>query len=157
MEHRRGGGPGGASLRRRVEHSQLGDAEIPSHLFERKLSGVASRCQGGDTIDLVGDSRSEVLLELKGDASLDALGSGVQVRQLLPPRLAIVAADEDELRTLERAPEVVSVFREDVPPDALARLDEPARVFAAGWNERRRPKQRRGEGRPWDAPGFDAP
>lgn len=107
---------------------------------------------------LVTSPRAEALLELRPGAPLDAVvHPHVEIHQRLPPRLAIVTADEEGLRALERKPEVRAVFTGDVPPEALARLDEPERLFAAGWNERHRPKKRRGEGLPWDAPGFDPP
>ena len=103
-------------------------------------------------------TRSEALLELESGAPLDAvIHPHVEIQQRLPPRLAIVAADEEGLRALERKPEVRAVFTGDVPPEALTQLNEAERLFAAGWNQRHRPKQRRGEGLPWDAPGFDAP
>lgn len=102
-------------------------------------------------------ARSEALLEIRPGATLDAIDPDVEVRQVLPPRLAIVAADDAGLRALERSSDVLSVHTEAVPADVLARLDEPARVFAAAWNERRRPKRRTGDGLPWDAPGFDPP
>jgi hypothetical protein len=102
-------------------------------------------------------ARSEALLELRPGAQLDELGPRVEVRQQLPPGLAIVAAGEAELRALEQSPEVRAVHTADVPADVLARLDEPARSFAAAWNERRRPKDRPGQGASWDAPGFDPP
>jgi hypothetical protein len=102
-------------------------------------------------------ARAEALLELRPGAQLDELSPRVEVRQRLPPRLAIVAAGEAELRALEHSPEVLSVHTGDVPAEVLARLEEPARSFAAAWNERRRPKDRRGEGSRWDAPGFKAP
>jgi hypothetical protein len=99
----------------------------------------------------------EALVELNPGSTLEAIAPAVEVRQRLPPRLAIVAADEDGLRALARSPEVLSVHTAHVPKQVLARLDEPARTFAAAWNERRRPKQRPGDGLPWDAPGHDAP
>jgi hypothetical protein len=102
--------------------------------------------------------RAEALLELEPGAKLDdAVGPHVDIHQRLPPRLVIVAADEEALRGLESNPKVRAVFTGDVPQETLERLDEPERLFAGGWNERRRPKQRPGDGLPWDAPGFDAP
>ncbi len=102
-------------------------------------------------------ARSEALVELRPGAQLDAIGRPVEVRQLFPPRLAIVAAGEADLRALARRPEVLSVHTGDVPAEVLARLDEPARLFAAAWNERKRPKARPGEGSPWDSPGREPP
>ena len=80
-----------------------------------------------------------------------------QILQSLPPRLAIVATDAEGIRTLERSPDISAVYAEDVPEEALEQFDQVSRAFATGWNERRRPKVRRGEGLPWDAPGFDPP
>jgi hypothetical protein len=101
-------------------------------------------------------ARTEALVEHRPGASLDALPD-VELRQLLPPGLAVVTGAERDLRALERLPGVLAVHTERVPDDVVARMDEPARTFAAAWNERRRPKRRRGDGLPWDTPGFDAP
>ena len=97
---------------------------------------------------------TEVLVELEPGA---ALPPEVRVLQQVPPRLAIVLADEAGLRALEAAPGVAAVFAGDVPPEALERLDVVGRAFATGWNERRRPKDRIGDGLAWDTPGFEAP
>jgi hypothetical protein len=101
---------------------------------------------------------SEVLVQLQpGVAVEEAVPADARVLQRLPPQLAIVAADEDGIRAMERSTEISAVFADDVPPDVLDRLDPVTRAFAAGWNARRQPKQRRGEGLAWDAPGFEAP
>ena len=106
----------------------------------------------------MGPSPSEVLVELQPGATLeDAIPPGAKILQRLPPRLAIVAADEEGIRALERSPATSAVYAEDVPPEALEQFDQATRAFAAGWNERRRPKERRGEGLSWDAPGYKAP
>jgi hypothetical protein len=102
-------------------------------------------------------ARTEALVELRPGARLEAIAPALEVRQRLPPRLAIVAADEAGLRALARSRDVLSVHTEHVPEHVLGRLEEPARTFAAAWNERRRPKERAGDELPWDAPGFDAP
>jgi hypothetical protein len=99
-----------------------------------------------------------VLIELQPGATLeDAVPPEAQVLQRLPPLLAIVAADEEGIRALESSSATSAVYAEDVPPEALERFDQATRAFAAGWNERRRPKERRGEGLSWDAPGYEAP
>ena len=101
---------------------------------------------------------SEVLVELQPGAALaDAMPPAAVVVQQFPPRLAIVAADETGIDALRESAAVNAVFPGEVPPEALERFDQIARVFAAGWNERHRPKQRRGDGLPWDTPGFEAP
>jgi hypothetical protein len=101
---------------------------------------------------------AEVLIELEPGTSADAaVPPDVRVLQQMPPSLAIVSADEAGIRALEAAPGVTAVFAEDVPPEALERLDVVGRAFATGWNERRRPKDRIGDGLAWDTPGFEAP
>jgi hypothetical protein len=101
---------------------------------------------------------AEVLIELEPGTTADAaVPDDVRVVQQMPPRLAIVSADEAGIRALEAAPGVSAVFAGDVPPEALERLDVVGRAFATGWNERRRPKDRIGDGLAWDTPGFEAP
>jgi hypothetical protein len=101
---------------------------------------------------------TEVLIELAPGTTTDAaVPPEVRVLQQMPPSLAIVSADETGIRALEAAPGVSAVFAEEVPPEALERLDVVGRAFAAGWNERRRPKDRIGDGLAWDTPGFEAP
>jgi hypothetical protein len=106
----------------------------------------------------VADLTSEVLVELQPGATIeDAVPAEAAVLQRFPPRLAIVAADAAGIDALRASAFVNAVFDGEVPPEALDRLDQMGRVFATGWNERSRPKRRRGEGLPWDTPGFDAP
>jgi hypothetical protein len=106
----------------------------------------------------MGNPTSEVLVELRPGATLeDAVPPEAAVVQRFPPRLAIVAADETGIDALRASASVSAVFDGEVPPEALDRLDQMGRVFASGWNERQGPKRRRGEGLPWDTPGFDAP
>ena len=101
---------------------------------------------------------SEVLVEFEPGAAVeDAVPPSAVVVQRFPPRLAIVAADQTGIETLRESAAVSAVFPGEVPPEALEQFDLPARVFAAGWNERHRPKHRRGDGLPWDTPGFEAP
>jgi hypothetical protein len=83
----------------------------------------------------------------------------------------LVGPDDDAVaaaggRVLQRAGRVVVAELPDgasVPgaraptPEALAALDEGERLFAAGWAAGRAPKERPGDGLPWDAPGFEAP
>lgn len=108
--------------------------------------------------DLMESSPSEVLVELQPGAAVeDAVPPQAQILQRLPPRLAIVAADAEGIRALESSPAVAAVFAEDVPSEALEQFDQVTRAFAAGWNERRQPKERPGEGLAWDTPGYEAP
>jgi hypothetical protein len=122
------------------------------------LSGVHDTESAHRYATSVSSSASEVLVELTPGAAVEeAIPSEAQILQRLPPRLAIVATDEEGIRALERSPGISAVYAEDVPEEAMERFDEVSRAFAGGWNERRRPKVRRGEELPWDAPGFDPP
>jgi hypothetical protein len=67
---------------------------------------------------------AEVFIELEPGTTADAaVPPEVRVVQQMPPRLAIVSADEAGIRALEAAPGVSAVFAGDVPPEALERLD----------------------------------
>jgi hypothetical protein len=107
---------------------------------------------------VMGSSPFEVLVEVRPGVDVeDALPGDAQILQSLPSRLAIVTTDAEGVRVLEQSPEINAVYPEEVPQEALNRFDQVSRAFAAGWNERRRPKERRGEGLSWDSPGFDPP
>jgi hypothetical protein len=76
------------------------------------------------------------------------------VTQLLPPRLALVAPGAGGPDELAGTPGI-SVHA-DTPPE----LDDPTeaeRLFVEAWLSRRAGKRRRGDGLPWDAPGFQPP
>lgn len=73
-----------------------------------------------------------------------------QVTQLLPPRLALVAAGAVAAGTPG-----LSVHTGERPD-----LDDPTdaeQLFVDAWWERRRGKDRPGDGLPWDAPGYRPP
>ena len=86
---------------------------------------------------------------------LDRLGRPVTLVQHLPPRLAVVEADDTTL--LRGAPGVVAVGDPELPDDVRAGLSDTERLFADAWVLGRQPKVRPGEGLPWDAPGFQPP
>lgn len=108
---------------------------------------------------------SELLVLVKPDASSDAVQrkvaeSGGEIKQSYGGSVLIVDASSDAVDTLESEAHV-SVFRETVPDDVLADLDETAKLGVAAWNERhsesfRKSKsERKGEGLPWDHPDYD--
>jgi hypothetical protein len=103
-------------------------------------------------------SPSEALVELEPGVKLEqAIPAGARILQQLPPRLVIVAADQDAISNMKRSAEIKALFTDEIPPETLDGFDEVTRAFAVGWNQRRQPKQRPGDGLPWDAPGFEAP
>ena len=82
----------------------------------------------------------------------------VKVTQRLPPRLAIVEGDADGVAALRNIHGVVGVFDGPVPETVLGELNPTERLFADAWVSSRRSKpDRRGEGLPWDAEGFEPP
>ena len=49
---------------------------------------------------------------------------------------------------------VVAVADQELPAEVLEQLDANEAMWARAWAERRRPKQRPGDGLTWDAEGF---
>lgn len=88
-------------------------------------------------------------------AALDAYG---RVTQRVSPRLLVLGNLADkcapELATIEG---VLAVATEALPPEVLDRLNDDERLWAAAWAQRRKPKDRPGDGLDWDAEGFEAP
>lgn len=86
-----------------------------------------------------------------------SLTTRARVVQVGSERVMVVAADAATLGQLRELPGVMRVV---TPGDAVpesAKLNEQELLFVKGWQLSKQPKQRRGEGLPWDAPGFDAP
>ena len=86
-------------------------------------------------------------------ARLEGLG---RVRQQLPPRLVVMAVAGDRLTDVLGVPGVQAVARCGEPVD-VSSPSAAEQLFLAAWVESTRPKQRPGEGQPWDAPGFLPP
>lgn len=86
---------------------------------------------------------------------LEALGESLT--QVFSPRLGVVRVDDSTLAELQGRTDVVAVARRVLPPGAVAELDETERLFAEAWSQHDRPKQRRGEGLPWDAEDHSPP
>lgn len=100
----------------------------------------------------------ELLVVSTGDANpAEAVSdAGGRVTQRLAERIAL-ALVPDRAQDALASQRDVTVYAEDVPDDVLATLREDERVFVDAWRERRKAKQRTGEGQSWDAPGFQAP
>lgn len=97
---------------------------------------------------------SEVLVVVDDPARYAAAVAALRrvgvVTQLMPPRLAVVriAPGAD----LPHVPgTTVYIGRPDVD------LSESEQIFVDAWLARDQPKDRIGDGLPWDAPGFEAP
>jgi hypothetical protein len=86
------------------------------------------------------------------------LSAVVTITQHLPPRLAIVEGEDAAIEALPGVPGVRLAADETAPAAALERLTDTERLFAEAWILGRAPKtDRRGEGLPWDAEGFQPP
>ena len=83
--------------------------------------------------------------------------AGGRVTQRLSDRISLAVVPDGARETLASRPHVLSIYDEDVPDAVRDELDEGERMFVDAWRERARPKQRKGEGLSWDAPGFEAP
>jgi hypothetical protein len=112
----------------------------------------------------VASEPTELLVVLDEDAAEDALKrvrDAFRVTQVASPRLAIVESPRSEGEASLRAiPGVVAVAGTDVPAELISRLSPEEELFVAAWSLRMAEgprKERRGEGLPWDAPGFSPP
>ncbi|MBX6391646.1 MAG: hypothetical protein IRZ08_22110, partial [Frankia sp.] len=94
-------------------------------------------------------------------AALDVLARLVEIEQAYPPRLALVRLPESMISRIAGEPYVVGVYAGPPPAAVIATLAPGERLFVDAWLARRRdarrPRHRRGEGLPWDAPGFEPP
>jgi hypothetical protein len=92
------------------------------------------------------------------DALWSRISELVEVKQRLPPRLAIVQGETGAFESLRKEQGVVAVSEETVPDTALQQLNPTERVFAEAWVLGRQPKfNRPGDGLQWDADGFLPP
>jgi hypothetical protein len=102
----------------------------------------------------------EALVILSTGADPEAsksIGAHARVTQIGSNRVLVVAGDPMNLQQISQVPGVTSVVgASDAIPESLG-LNEQERLFVKGWQLSKQPKTRRGEGLPWDAPGFDAP
>jgi hypothetical protein len=108
------------------------------------------------------DTGSEYLVILDPVAAAEALeqlGSNHRVTQVGSPRVVVVTVPRGETPPSSAIPGVVAVSGGALPDDMVEELDEQEALFVAAWTRRMMGpgKQRRGEGLPWDAPGFEPP
>ncbi|MBM2618522.1 hypothetical protein JIG36_23480 [Actinoplanes sp. LDG1-06] len=85
--------------------------------------------------------------------AIDAWRQSATVTQELRPWLALVSPAGPQV------PEIPGTrwFAGDVPEDVLGELPPAARLFVAAWRQRQEPKDRPGDGLPWDTPGHLPP
>lgn len=106
------------------------------------------------------DTEAIVILSSAGNTNTETSSSvtaHARVAQVGSERVMVVTA---EPATLDRLRELPGVLKVMTPGDAVpesAGLNEQELLFVKGWQLSKQPKQRRGEGLAWDAPGFDAP
>ena len=108
------------------------------------------------------DDGGEVLVildPLTAAKAQERLRSSHRVTQVGSPRVVVVAVSPEETPPSPSTPGVVAVSSGAPPPDVIEDLDEQETLFVTAWASRMTgpQKQRRGEGLPWDAPGFEPP
>lgn len=103
----------------------------------------------------------ELLLILTGDPEgppLAAVRHSEHVTQVASDRVFAIEDPGPERTAALRALPDVFVGVGDQPPAAVtAGLNERERLWIEAWSRRAEPKRRAGQGRPWDAPGFEPP
>jgi len=99
---------------------------------------------------------------------LEALRGVVPVSGDCPPRLALVPLPASAVPRIEALPYVVGAYGAAPPAGVLAALGDVERLFVTAWLERvdaasgqgdggHGDDHRRGQGLPWDAPGYEPP
>jgi hypothetical protein len=108
------------------------------------------------------DDGGEFLVILDPLTAVEAqeqLRSNHRVTQVGSPRVVVVSVSRDETPPSPSTPGIVAVSRGEPPTGVIEELDEQEAMFVTAWASRMTgpQKQRRGEGLPWDAPGFEPP
>jgi hypothetical protein len=107
-----------------------------------------------------GHERLVLLDEEGGQDVLESLRGKFRVTHVASPRLVVVD-DVDGAReaALRAAPGVVAVSGPELPAGLQKRLTDGEQLFADAWSQRvtEGPRERPGEGLPWDAEGFEPP
>jgi hypothetical protein len=87
---------------------------------------------------------------------LDDVVDGLRVLHRGSPRVAVIEGPWAKIHALAARPGV-QVVEDDPPSELLARLDASEAIFARAWRQRRKPKNRAGDGLSWDAPEYQPP
>jgi hypothetical protein len=100
-----------------------------------------------------------ILDPLTAAEAQERLRSSHRVTQVGSSRVVVVAVSPEETPPSPSTPGVVAVSSGAPPPGVVEELDEQEAMFVTAWASRMTgpEKQRRGEGLPWDAPGFEPP
>lgn len=103
-----------------------------------------------------------ILSDEGADEARKRLSAHHRIVQVASPRVVVVQSPEkvEPDMPLRSIPGVVTVTDGEAPPEVMEGLDESEALFVAAWSSRIKQgpsKERRGEGLPWDAPGFEPP
>jgi len=99
-----------------------------------------------------------VLFAQDASRGMAEIQKSYRVLSLLPPRLAVVELDDNGTQAVRRMPATQAVIAG--PTDAMPpNLQENERLFIDAWQQRLsyQNKRRVGEGKSWDAEGFQPP
>ena len=99
----------------------------------------------------------DFLIFLDGKESIDRVADQVRIVHSASPRLHVVSMQPSRAESLKALPGVIELTTGTFSPEVMEQLDSQERFFLEAFTSRTDSKQRKGEGLPWDAPGFEPP
>ena len=99
----------------------------------------------------------DFLILMDGDTGVEALAGRAKVVHSGSSRLHIIRPHSATMAELASIPGIVALTAGKLPLEHQQTLNQQEALFAAAFGSRRTPKDRVGEGLPWDAPGFEPP
>lgn len=99
-----------------------------------------------------------VLTATHAQQTRENIESQFQLRHIVSDRILVIdKPDAKRIALLRAIPGIEAATIDALPQDILNSLNQTEALWVAAWFERKRPKQRPGEGLAWDAPGFLPP
>ncbi|MPY86817.1 MAG: hypothetical protein GEU99_02750 [Luteitalea sp.] len=102
----------------------------------------------------------EALVILSPTANVDiteSISRQARVTQVASDRVMVISADAASFSQLAALQGVAHVLTRTDSAADVSGLNAQESLFVQGWLLSHQPKARKGEGLPWDAPGFEAP
>ena len=104
-----------------------------------------------------GSEAQEVLVVLGPSADREAVVRLAPIVHSASDRVFAVRGDSAQVARIRQLPGVTQVLTGEEPEDATHGLSGTEELFARAWLMARQPKQRKGQGLPWDTPGYLPP
>lgn len=99
----------------------------------------------------------DYLILLDNEHSSAVLSGHATIVHAASPRLFVVRLESATYEEIAALPGVAALSEQSLPPGLAAQLDPQEKLFAAAFAARAIPKERVGDGLPWDAAGFEPP